>query len=938
MIRKVERLLDLRPGELSRGVLLFLYLFLIISSYVLGKAARDALFLDQFTASQLPLADIAVAALVGFIVALYIRIGRAVSLPTLLAGSLVVFASNSLLFWWLSESYELPWLFPTIYIWMGMFGVLAPAQVWTLASSVLTTREAKRLFGLVGAGAITGWIAGGYLTRLVALRFGAEAMLLGMSLASMTCAALVVAIWRQSQQSRTTTVDQPLAEEGPRSLRESLALIRSSPYLRAIAIVICLSSFATAIVGWQFKAMSKAFFPETNQLAAFFGEFNFYAGLASLAAQLLLTSRVLKHFGLGLALFIVPVALALSSTAVLLVGTLAAAVGLKGSDQVLRYSIDKTTVELLYLPVPSGQKVQVKAFIDTVIWRLGDGLSGIAVLIGTTLFALSAAQMSAVVLVLLAGWVYAAAVVRRRYVTHLSDGIHRHRLDAERAAAPVLDKSTADVLAGQLSGSDPTEILYALSLFDLGHHQATHPAVRGLVKNPSAAVRQKAVSILAAAGDGSVINDVEHLLHDEDLAVRTEALLYLTRLAHIDPLERIERLGDFPDFSIRSAMVAFLARPGRTQNLEAANLIFGAMVDQTGPDSRRLRLEAARLAELLPVGFDDHLRKLLADRDPEVARPVVRAVGKLKRRLLVESLLSRLHEPALKDAVAEALAAFGERIVGTLGDHLTDPAVPIETRRELPDVLLRIGTRSAGAVLADNLLDADTRLRFRIISALNKLSQQATWQIDGETVEMLLMAEIMGHYRSYQIVGMLGGRLEGSDPVVQALKDSMTQEVERIFRLLKLQFPRYDLHSAFVGVQSDNRVVHDNALEFLESILGPQLRSLMLPLIDSESSVSERVERATRLLGTDVETHEQAVAALAVSEDPWLKSCAAYAIGSLGLASMAHVLDQWASADDPLLRETARQARDRLGSQSVPRVPPAHGGSISPAGDVGGKE
>jgi AAA family ATP:ADP antiporter len=362
MIRGLERLLNLRPGEFSRGFLLFLYLFLVIASYVVGKAARDALFLDKYSASQLPYADMAVAMLVGVVIALYIRIGRAVSLRNLLAGSLVLFAISTLVFWWLSVYYERPWLYPAVYIWMGMFGVLAPAQVWTLASTVLTTREAKRLFGLVGSGAIAGWIAGGYVTRLVATRFGTEASLLGMGLVFFGCAALVIAIWKQNQAFRGVT-DEDLArdDEGPRGLKDSLRVIRASPYLGAIAGVILLSSFATAIAGWQFKAMAKAAIPRTDQLAAFFGQFNFYAGLASLLAQLLLTSRVLKRFGLGFALFIVPGALMASSLGVLMLGTLAAAVALKASDQVLRYSIDKTSVELLYLPVPSGQKVQVKS-------------------------------------------------------------------------------------------------------------------------------------------------------------------------------------------------------------------------------------------------------------------------------------------------------------------------------------------------------------------------------------------------------------------------------------------------------------------------------------------------------------------------------------------------------------------------------------------------
>src|SRR6185436_19787628 len=140
---------------------------------------------------------------------------------------LVFFAICTLLFWWLSVYYERSWLYPAIYVWMGMFGVLAPAQVWTLASTVLTTREAKRLFGLVGSGAIAGWIAGGYLTKLVATRFGTEASLLGMGLVFLGCALLVSAIWRQNQAFRGVTEEElARSDEGPRGLKESLALIR----------------------------------------------------------------------------------------------------------------------------------------------------------------------------------------------------------------------------------------------------------------------------------------------------------------------------------------------------------------------------------------------------------------------------------------------------------------------------------------------------------------------------------------------------------------------------------------------------------------------------------------------------------------------------------------------------------------------------------------
>src|SRR5436305_14102980 len=100
----------------------------------------------------------------------------------------------------------------------------------------------------------------------------------------------------------------------------------------------------------------------------------------------------------------------------------------------------------------------------------------------------------------------------------------------------------------------------------------------------AAAITQKAYVILAASGDKdkTLRSDVEGLLRDPDLNVRTEALLYLTHHAHVDPLELIQEVGDFADFSVRSAVVAFLARPGEAQHLEDAQLILVDMASYPG--------------------------------------------------------------------------------------------------------------------------------------------------------------------------------------------------------------------------------------------------------------------------------------------------------------------------------------------------------------------
>jgi hypothetical protein len=276
-------------------------------------------------------------------------------------------------------------------------------------------------------------------------------------------------------------------------------------------------------------------------------------------------------------------------------------------------------------------------------------------------------------------------------------------------------------------------------------------------------------------------------------------------------------------------------------------------------------------------------------------------------------LVPRLADDELVDDVTEALARFGDRIVGTLRQRLADPSTPIAVRRAIPGVLLRIGTADAEHALSENLLDGDTVLRFRVLGALNKLrASNPSRPLDVQLVETVLAAEIIGHLRSYQLLGTLGDGIDDREPVAQALRESMTQEVERIFRLVKLLFPATDMHSAFVGLQSDNRMVHDNALEFVDTVLKPQLRELLVPLLDHDVGTGQRVLLANRVLGTSVASREEAVAMLAASTDPWLQSCAAYAIGAFELRSLAPELERWLGADDLLLRETARHAMRQL--------------------------
>jgi AAA family ATP:ADP antiporter len=911
MTRTLERLLRLQRGDLPRGLLLFAYLFLVICAYLVGQVARDALFLGRFDAALLPFADVSLFLVVAVVVALYVRGARRVSLDRLISGSLLAFGAIGIVFALLARASPSSWLYPVVYVWVGVLGVLAPAQVWTLANYVLTPREARRLFGFIGAGATLGATVGGFLSSLLARRFGAESLLAAVTAFLLIATALVSALW----QKRPGALRQPATESPERvGLRASLGLVLDSPHLRAITVIVVLSSFVTAVASWQFKAIAQQSLVSKDEMAAFFGTFNAWVGVLCVATQLLLTSSVLRRLGLGPVLFLLPIGLLSGSAGLLTFSTLTAAVMLKGVDKVLRYSIDRPAMELLYLPVPTAVKLPAKSFIDTVAWRAGDGLAGLCVLALATVGGLGPKYLSLITLPAAAVWLLLASRVHHRYVATLEESLQQHRLDTERSQTPVLDRETTEVLASRLGAVDPGEILYALDLLG-SERQATaaHPAVRGLLEHADPRVRCRALAILSESGDLSVLGRVEKLLHDADLDVRTEALLYLSRHAQVDPLARVSELADFPEHSVRSAIVAVLARLGNGR-LEAAEPLFAAMVAEGGERGRRTRLEAARLAERLPLPFVESLRQLVRDEDAEVARTAIRAVARSDPRAFAELLIAKLGEPALAGDAKEALVAAGEDAIAPLAAALADRRTPTASRRAIPEVLERVGSEAACEALADNLLDGDASLRLRILVSLGAARDaRPSLSIDPRLLESALGAEVLGHYRSYQILGTILAVGAGREPVERGLRAAMREELERIFRLLDLLHPGRDFRAAWVALQSGNAVIHDQALDLLESLLRPETKALLVPLVDPEIPEAQRVRLAQRLVGAPVETTEQGIEALASTGDPWLRSCAAYAIGSLGLASLAHHLEAWRDDPDPLLRETVRQARRQLG-------------------------
>jgi AAA family ATP:ADP antiporter len=923
MLQRLRRFLDVRPGEGLSVLLTFLYVATVVAAYLLAKPIRNGLFLNQFGPYSLVYVYAAVPIALTLFVPLYNRAVARMGTRLLTVATLLFFAANVLLFWYAFRFYPFALLPGVFFVWVNCFGIIAPVQAWSFANSIFDTRQAKRLFGLIGAGASFGAITGGVMARyLVGPVGGAVNMLLVLAFLIVSAAAIVAVANTRIRRQVVTRPAAPSREP----VRDVMRQIAGSPYLRLMAALVFLVAIATQWTAFQLSLVADEYFGgDADALTRFFGTFNLTLGAASFLLQLLVTGPALRRFGIAVTVLILPLSLGFGTAVIWLLPGLWSVLFTNACDQGFRFSVDKASYELLYLPIPPAQRIPLKNAIDIMVNRVADGCGAVLLALATQgLFGwipglgLGLPGTAALNMIVIAIWGVVAWRLRTEYVRTIHESIHRHRLDTERAASTTIERSAAEALRAKLAGGEASEVRYALGLLEVQLTRSWQPALRALLHHPEGDIRRRALSLLRSAGDREIGPRAVELLKDPDLGVRTEALLYLTREMHVDPLSQIQQLGDFEDFSIRAGMAAFLASPGPAQNLDAARALLEAMVKVAGPGGVRERAEAARLMALVPGAFLDLLATLLRDEDEQVAREAIRAATAITRDELIEPLVAALDRSELVDEAAGALARYGNHIIPEIEQRLGDVETPPDIRRELPAVLVRIGTAEAEQTLIGSLLQADVTLRHRVIASLNKLRMlHPEVSLDPSTINLLLAAEIAGHYRSYQVLGPLKERLKDEDPVLQAMHHAMDQELDRIFRLMGLLLPHVGLHDAYVGLRSSDELVRANSLELLDNVLDPELRQLLVPLLDAQVSTDDRIAIANRLVGAPLDTAEQAVETLLSSEDPWLRSSAIYAVGALQLHALAGELNRFDNDADPVLKQSVRTARRRLKGEAV---------------------
>lgn len=459
----LERLLsvftDVRAGEGPLTLLMAFNIFLLLTSYYLIKPVREALILAEGGAEAKSYLVAGMAVLLFFLVGGYAKLVSRYERTRLITVVTGVFIACLVAFWAMGRA-GLPYLGYAFFIWVGIFSVMVVAQFWSYANDVYNNDSGKRLFPLVAFGGTFGAFAGAYIAELLLEYFSVMEMLLWAAALLVACIAITNVISRrvwgkaamEARQRELTARARARGETGETKEKESLGfdLLRHK-YIGFIALLVLMLNLVNtngeyilgslvedygitetegavdlalsngAPLAFGNREFGDAGVAENQEqyqrsvIGSFYASFFLWVNLLGMALQLFVVGRLIKYGGVKAGLLWLPI-VALGTYALIFFLPMIryARIG-KTFENASDYSVNKTTLQMLFLPTSHEIKYKAKQVVDSFFQRIGDVFSAGIVFLGTAVFTFGTQGFAALNLAFILVWLVLVILIVREH-------------------------------------------------------------------------------------------------------------------------------------------------------------------------------------------------------------------------------------------------------------------------------------------------------------------------------------------------------------------------------------------------------------------------------------------------------------------------------------------------------------------------------------------
>jgi AAA family ATP:ADP antiporter len=394
-----DRLFGLERQEYAAVAWSFFYFFCVLSAYYMLRPVREMLGVRSGpeTLPYLFMASFVVMTLAtpvfGWITSRY---PRKVFLPWVYG----FFIANILVFWaifsqQIDEGQDHIWLGRIFFVWLSVFNLYVVSVFWSFMADIYTREQGRRLFGLLSSGGSIGALLGGTATSALVVDISFHNLF---PIAALLLTVAIFCIRQLRQWVAHEGHEQPghSVEMGASLGGNALAGIthaNSSNYFRGIvAASIIASLLGTALYMFRAELVAVAI-ADHNLQTRFFSNINIATNLLTIIGQMFLVRWVVRRFGIGVALSIMPAVSIFCFVWVAMDPSLLVIAVVEIIRRSTGFTFSKPSYDMLYSVVTPEEKYKTKNFIDTTVYRFGDVVGIWAILLMLLRIGMSAVSL-----------------------------------------------------------------------------------------------------------------------------------------------------------------------------------------------------------------------------------------------------------------------------------------------------------------------------------------------------------------------------------------------------------------------------------------------------------------------------------------------------------------------------------------------------------------
>ncbi len=408
----------------------------VVAAFVAGKAARDAILLASFGIESLPI-FIGISAVISLPIILVAgrlmaRFGPARLMPMLT----LISAGAAIVEWLLLSEYPRATAV-AVYFHLSTSGAILVSGFWSIINERFDVLSAKRHIGRIGVGATLGGILGGLIAEGTAVYLSTDMILLVLATLQLGC-AFALFLFRGAPRPK------PAIEQTGTWF--ALGVVARSRLLRNVGLLIVLGAIAAGVLDYVFKADIAAG-ASKDELLRSLAAYYMVTSILTAVIQVAVCGPVIARLGVPRSVATLPLALTAFSVIALAIPTAMTAAIARAAEVVTRSSIYRAGYELLYAPLPEGDKRPTKVILDVGAERIGDLLG--AQVVGVLVYTLAEPRTALLITTVVIGVLAVAFALRlpRSYTLALEDSLVARGTDPSPDSPP-MDAESWHTLGG----------------------------------------------------------------------------------------------------------------------------------------------------------------------------------------------------------------------------------------------------------------------------------------------------------------------------------------------------------------------------------------------------------------------------------------------------------------------------------------------------------